>query len=118
MRNEQQLAFWEDYFTTYWWIFAALCAMGIGAVGILYFEHVSGRQLLEWCSTTCAMLGVLIVALLFALTRSQLRKRYADNATMHHLAHIERRLQMLEEPADSTDNNVLLFGAFKPKDRS
>lgn len=117
MRNEQQIAFSEDYLTTYWWIFAALCAMGIGAVGIMYFEHVSGRQLVEWCSTSCAMLGVLIAALLFALTRAQLRTRHVENATAHHLAHVERRLQMLEEPADATDNNVLIFGDFKPKDR-
>jgi hypothetical protein len=118
MRNEHAAAFWEVYFVNYWWVFTALCAIGIVAVGILYFEYVTGSQLVEWCSATCAMLGVLVAALLITLTRSQLIKRNADKAIAHHVNHIERRLQMLEEPADAIDNKVLFFGDFKPKDRS
>jgi hypothetical protein len=97
MHNEQSSASWELYFTTYWWVFAALATIGIVSTGILYFEHVAGRHIVDWCSAICAMLGALIGALQIVLTHSQLGKRNDGNATTaQHLGQVEARLRILE----------------------
>jgi hypothetical protein len=86
----------ESYFVTYWWVLAALSAIGTVTVALLYFEHVSGTQLVDWCSAICAMFGLLIGALLIVLTRS-LRGWPEDDGTTAHLRQLETRVDMLEE---------------------
>jgi hypothetical protein len=116
MHNERSSLSWEHYFTAYWWAFAALATIGIASTGILYFEHVAGRHIVDWCSVICVMLGGLIGALLIVLTHSQLGKRKDDGSTAQHLSQVEARLRILEsqEPSDkSKTKDVMFFGDFK-----
>jgi predicted anti-sigma-YlaC factor YlaD len=116
MHNERASSFWEHYFTTYWWVFAALATIGIVSTGILYFEHVAGRHIVDWCSAICAMLGGLVGALLIVLTHSQLGTRNDGTPSAQHLRQVEARLQILESQ-DAVDKrktkDVMFFGDFK-----
>jgi hypothetical protein len=120
-RKSPQMAstHWNLYFVSFWWVFAAAATIGIILVTGLYYELATGIHLVEWCSTTCAMIGVLVVALWIMLAHWLHGDRERIATTTQELNDLKTRLRFLEEAPDRIERNendlVVFMGDPDPK---
>lgn len=113
-RKSPQIAstYWDLYFAPLWWVFAAAATIGIILIAGLYYEHVTGMHLVDWCSTTCAMIGGLVLVLLIMVAHLRDGDRENIDITKRELNALEARLQLLEETTDLVERNENSFVVF------
>jgi predicted nucleic acid-binding OB-fold protein len=76
------------------------------------YELATGIHLVEWCSTTCAMIGVFFGALLIMLAHARHGDRENIDIAKRELNGLEKRLQLLEATPDLIERNENNFVVF------